>query len=87
VPALLVPGAAAPPLMPDPAARLPVDAAPALCAMEPAYEIRIAMVAIAKIADALVIENLRLQLNGCALGLFREHIRFAGNWIILRNGS
>src|SRR5260221_9319900 len=72
VPALLVPGAvvtsdelAAPPL-------LPADALPAPCAKDKAGEIRIALTAIAAIADIRIIGNLLLRLNGSTTHLFLE---------------
>jgi hypothetical protein len=71
VPALLVPGAVA---TPDDVAAplLPADAPPALWAKDMAGEIRIALTAIATIADDRIIGNLPLRLNGSAPGLFRE---------------
>lgn len=71
VPALLVPGAVA---TPDDVAAppLPADGLPALWAKDMAGEIRIAMTAIATIADDRIIGNLPLRLNGSAPGLFRE---------------
>src|ERR1700675_2766845 len=71
VPALLVPGAVA---TPDERAAppLPADAPRALWPKDVAGEIRIAPTAIATIADARIIGNLPLQLNGSAPGLFRE---------------
>ena len=71
VPALLVPGAVA---IPDELAAplLPDGAPPALWARDVAGEIRIAPTAIATIADARIIGNLLLQLNGSAPSLFRE---------------
>ena len=71
VPALLVPGAVA---TPDDVAAppLPADGLPALWAKDMAGEIRIALTAIATIADDRIIGNLPLRLNGSAPGLFRE---------------
>lgn len=71
VPALLVPGAVA---TPDDVAAppLPADGLPALWAKDMPGEIRIALTAIATIADDRIIGNLPLRLNGSAPGLFRE---------------
>lgn len=71
VPALLVLGAVA---TPDDVAAppLPADGLPALWAKDMAGEIRIALTAIATIADDRIIGNLPLRLNGSAPGLFRE---------------
>jgi hypothetical protein len=69
VPALLVPGAVGAPLA---ALLLPAVAPLVLCAIKLAGKIRIAPTAIAAIADALIIENLRLPFNRHAARLFRE---------------
>jgi hypothetical protein len=67
VPAPLVPGAVA---APDELTARPLPAA--LWANDVAGKITIAPTAIATIADARIIGNLPLQLNGSAPGLFRE---------------